>query len=299
MAHGFSDCWVPTDPDVEHDGGHTHNQVWCQCAHSEGGHGYSWQWEATGQSDALVTDRNILFHSTGRNYTTIVKGKQSLEPGMVHYWEMCVTSRIFRPDVVSRFGLSPFFNRSSVLLIRWINQLQSVLCLNCNQVLISSFQVLGIGTQNVSLGQCAIRNVSALGSNDHSWGLTFSGRIQHCGEQLPYWQNIPHGCLIGVYLDRSRGHLEFYINRKGLGVAYTNVPVDPSVKIYPMVCSTGPITAIRLNNCTSVQDTLQLRSFQALAKKQPDQVSILRQIPGFRAILKSYWFLYLLFHYFE
>ncbi|XP_016935219.4 SPRY domain-containing SOCS box protein 3 [Drosophila suzukii] len=258
MAHGFSDCWVPTDPDVEHDGGHTHNQVWCRCAHSEGGHGYSWQWEATGQSDALVTDRNILFHSTGRNYTTIVKGKQSLEPGMVHYWEMCVTSRIFRPDVV-----------------------------------------LGIGTQNVSLGQCAIRNVSALGSNDHSWGLTFSGRIQHCGEQLPYWQNIPHGCLIGVYLDRSRGHLEFYLNRKGLGVAYTNVPVDPSVKIYPMVCSTGPITAIRLNNCTSVHDTLQLRSFQALAKKQPDQVSILRQIPGFRAILKSYWFLYLLFHYFE
>ncbi|XP_037722806.1 SPRY domain-containing SOCS box protein 3-like [Drosophila subpulchrella] len=258
MAHGFCDCWIPTDTDEEHCGGHTPNLVGCQCGDNEGGHGYSWQWEDTKESDSLVTDRDILFHSTRINGTSIVKGKQSLEPGMVHYWEMCVSSPTFRPDVV-----------------------------------------LGIGTQDVSLGQCANRYVSALGSNDHSWGLMFSGRIQHCGEQLPYWQNISQGCLVGVYLDRSRGHLEFYLNRKGLGLAYTNVPVDPSVKIYPMVCSTGSITAIRLNNCTSVQDTLQLRSFQALAKKQPDQVSILRQIPGFRATLKSYWFLYLLFHYFE
>ncbi|XP_016958948.2 SPRY domain-containing SOCS box protein 3-like [Drosophila biarmipes] len=257
MAHRICDCCFPTAKEIEHYRGDIPDILECQCGANEAGNGYSWQWEASEESVTVVTDREVFFHPTKSKGSAIVKGKQSLDPGMLHYWEMRAISPLLGPEVM-----------------------------------------FGIGTQNVNLGEYANISVSALGINDQSWGFSYSGRIQHSGEQLPYWHNFSQNCLVGVYLDRSRGHLEFYLNRKGLGVAYTNVPVDPNVKIYPMVCSTAAGSAIRLINCTSVQDTLQLRSFQALARKQPDQVAILLQIPGFKAICKSFWFLYLLLHYF-
>ncbi|EDX15734.1 GD17641 [Drosophila simulans] len=57
-----------------------------------------------------------------------------------------------------------------------------------------------------------------------------------------------------------------------------------------MVCSTAAKSVIRLINCTSQPVTLQLRSFQALSR-QPLKLAELRQMPGLKGILQSYWFL--------
>ncbi|XP_017010843.2 SPRY domain-containing SOCS box protein 3-like [Drosophila takahashii] len=247
MTQRYCQCWFPSSNDIVRYKGHIPDLVKCRCGEYGVGNGYSWQWDTTEESDALVTERDITFHPTRSQGTAIVKGKKSLEPGMVHYWEMLAISPLYGTDVM-----------------------------------------FGIGTQSIDSGQHRFQYVSALGSNAHSWGLSYSGQIQNCGERLPYAQKFSQGCLIGVYLDRSRGHLEFYINRKALGVAYTNVPVDPNVKIYPMVCSTALKSVIRLTNCTSLPDTLLLRSLQALSRKQ---LSELRKFPGFRSFLKTHWFL--------
>ncbi|ALC44796.1 CG10516 [Drosophila busckii] len=148
--------------------------------------------------------------------------------------------------------------------------------------------MFGIGTDNVDLQQFKFHFVSALGTNAQSWGYSYNGRIQHCGEQLPFGQKFSQGCLVGVYLDRTRGYLEFYLNRRSLGVAYTCIPQH--AKIYPMVCSTAAKSVIRLINSTSQSVTLQLLAFRALAK-QPHKVEELRQMPGLISIMKSYWFL--------
>eukprot|EP00099_Drosophila_melanogaster_P021566 NP_648819.2 uncharacterized protein Dmel_CG10516 [Drosophila melanogaster] len=246
---GFCDCPFPNSIEVTNHKGHIPDLVRCQCGEDESGNVNAWRWHATDESDAVVTDRDIIFHPTYSQGTAIVRGEQALKTNMVHFWEMRVITTLAGTDVM-----------------------------------------FGIGTESVNLGQFKFHFVSALGTNAQSWGFSYSGRIQHCGELLPYGQKFSQGCLIGVCLDRTRGHLEFYLNRRSLGVAYTNVPTDPDVKIYPMVCSTAAKSVIRLINCTSQPVTLQLRSFQALSR-QPLKLAELRQMPGLKGIMQSYWFL--------
>ncbi|XP_018786061.1 PREDICTED: SPRY domain-containing SOCS box protein 3 [Bactrocera latifrons] len=150
--------------------------------------------------------------------------------------------------------------------------------------------MFGIGTDKVELNQFQYHFVSALGTNAQSWGFSYNGKIQHNGVQLPYGLKFSQGCIVGICLDRARGTLEFYLNRRALGVAYTNIPLDPEVKLYAMVCSTAAKSVVRLINSTSQADCLQLRAFKALSK-QPKDLQLLRQMPGFRGILNDYWFL--------
>ncbi|XP_017085209.1 SPRY domain-containing SOCS box protein 3-like [Drosophila eugracilis] len=248
MAYKFCDCSFPSSIEIARCKGHIPDLLKCRCGEYVGE--YPWQWDDSENLDVMVLGKDIVFHHSRSRGTAIVKGKQSLQPGMIHYWEMLAVSPLFGTDVM-----------------------------------------FGIGTQNLDLGQYDFRYVSGLGLDAHSWGLSYFGRLQHGGKRVSYCHSFSQGTLIGVYLDRSRGHIEFYLNRTSLGVAFTNVPVDPDVKIYPMVCSTAGQSVIRLINCTSVLDTMQLRSFQSLSNKHPAKLSALRQIPGLRQIFKSYWFL--------
>lgn len=150
--------------------------------------------------------------------------------------------------------------------------------------------MFGIGTDKVALTQFKFHFLSALGTNSQSWGFSYEGKIHHNGLHLKYGQKFSQGCIVGVLLDRVRGQLEFFLNRRSLGVAYTNIPSDPNIKIFPMVCSTAAKSCIRLMNATSQLESLQLRSFRALAK-QPKALEELRQLPGLRTILNNYWFL--------
>uniref|UniRef100_W8BGI8 SPRY domain-containing SOCS box protein 3 n=1 Tax=Ceratitis capitata TaxID=7213 RepID=W8BGI8_CERCA len=150
--------------------------------------------------------------------------------------------------------------------------------------------MFGVGTDKVELNQFQYHFVSALGTNAQSWGFSYNGKIQHNGVQLPYGQKFSQGCIVGVCLDRARGTLEFYLNRRSLGIAYTNIPRDPQVQLYAMVCSTAAKSVVRLINSTSQMDCLQLRAFKALSK-HPKDLQLLRQMPGFRGVLNDYWFL--------
>ncbi|XP_037821589.1 SPRY domain-containing SOCS box protein 3 [Lucilia sericata] len=150
--------------------------------------------------------------------------------------------------------------------------------------------MFGIGTDKFDLTQFKFHFVSALGTNSQSWGFSYEGKIHHNGVHLKYGQKFSQGCIVGVLLDRMRGQLEFFLNRRSLGVAYCNIPNDPHVKLYPMVCSTAAKSCIRLINATSQVECLQLRAFRALAK-QPKALEELRQLPGLKTILKNYWFL--------
>jgi len=47
---------------------------------------------------------------------------------------------------------------------------------------------------------------------------------------------------------------------------------------------------ISLSNSTSQPATLQLRAFQSLVK-HPEKLEELRQMPGLKSIMQSYWFL--------
>lgn len=149
--------------------------------------------------------------------------------------------------------------------------------------------MIGIGTDKVNLDQFKHHFVSALGTNRESWGYSYNGMKQHNGHQIPYGNKYSQACIVGVYLDLTRGHLEFFLNRRSLGIAYTNIPIHPNIQIYPMVCSTVAKSAIRLINSTSQLDCLELRAFKALSK-QPALLKELTEMPGLRSILKSYWF---------
>lgn len=150
--------------------------------------------------------------------------------------------------------------------------------------------MFGIGTDEVNLNQYKFRFASALGKNSHSWAYSYAGRIHHNNVRTPYGQQFSQGCIVGVLLDRQRGHLEFFLNRRPMGVAFTNIPNDPQIKIYPMIASTAAKCTVRLINATSQTQCLQLRSFRMLAK-QPKALKELRQMPGLKTILNNYWFL--------
>ncbi|XP_059216843.1 SPRY domain-containing SOCS box protein 3 isoform X2 [Stomoxys calcitrans] len=150
--------------------------------------------------------------------------------------------------------------------------------------------MFGIGTDNVDLTEYKFHFASALGSNDQSWAFSYEGKIHHNGQQTTYGQKFSQGCVVGILLDRSRGQLEFFLNRRSLGVAFTNICNDPHVKLYPMVCSTAAKSAIRLINASSQIECLQLRAFRAMSK-QPKALEELKRMPGLRNILNNYWFL--------
>lgn len=150
--------------------------------------------------------------------------------------------------------------------------------------------MFGIGTDEVNLNQFKFHFVSALGINSHSWAFSYEGRIHHNNVHTPYGQPFSQGCIVGILLDRQRGTLEFFLNRRPMGVAFTNIPTDPQIKIYPMVASTAAKCTVRLINAASQVECLQLRAFRMLAK-QPKALQELRQMPGLKGILNNYWFL--------
>lgn len=124
--------------------------------------------------------------------------------------------------------------------------------------------MIGIGTDNVNIESHSYKFSSFLGLDDQTWGFSYRGLAQHQGRLKYYGRKFSRGCIIGVHLDLERGCLEFSINRKSLGVAYTNIRLDRTVKIYPMVCSTSAKTTIKLINSQSVKSSLQFFCMNAI-----------------------------------
>lgn len=73
--------------------------------------------------------------------------------------------------------------------------------------------MIGIGTEDVDLLEYRYKFASVLGLDDKSWGYSHRGMIQHKNILKYYGKHYAKRYIIGVYLDLSRGYLEFYVNR--------------------------------------------------------------------------------------
>lgn len=74
-------------------------------------------------------------------------------------------------------------------------------------------QMVGIGTDELNLLEYRYRFASVLGLDHRSWGFSHRGMIQHKNILKYYGKSFTKRCIVGVYLDLSRGHMEFYVNR--------------------------------------------------------------------------------------
>lgn len=126
--------------------------------------------------------------------------------------------------------------------------------------------MFGIGTDKANPSKYAYKFTSFLGLDTESWGYSYRGSIQHNGQFKYYGKRFCRGSIVGIYVDLERGLLEFYLNRRPLGKAF-QIPVDKSVKLYPMVSCTSAKTVVKLLNSTSIRSSLQYNCMRAISRR--------------------------------
>lgn len=142
--------------------------------------------------------------------------------------------------------------------------------------------MIGVGTAQADLS-ANNKFCSLLGLNKESWGFSYKGKIQHNGERRDYSEQFYQGSLVGLYYDSWKGTIEFFVNRKPLGIAFTGLF---NLSLYPMVCSTAAKSIVRLSQCVSAQSSLQMdcvkmlrpSDFTYLKKAFPSLVTVLTDI---------------------
>jgi SPRY domain-containing SOCS box protein 3 len=127
-------------------------------------------------------------------------------------------------------------------------------------------QMIGIGTDKVDLREHQYRFTSPLGLDDQSYGYSYRGLIQHAGCLKYYGKKYTRGCIVGVHLNLKTGTMEFYLNRRTQGLAFTGISLDPTVSYFPMACSTSAKSVIKLINATSYPDNLQFNCMRRVAR---------------------------------
>ncbi|XP_060950810.1 SPRY domain-containing SOCS box protein 3-like isoform X3 [Limanda limanda] len=145
--------------------------------------------------------------------------------------------------------------------------------------------MVGIGTKEVNLEKFKYNFGSLLGHDEDSWGLSYTGLLQHKGDKVDFSSQFGQGSIIGVHLDTWHGTLTFYKNRHCIGVATRRLPNN---KFYPMVCSTAAKSSMKLiracHTPTSLQYLCCARLHQMLPRC-PDVLSALELPPGLRTLL--------------
>ena len=78
--------------------------------------------------------------------------------------------------------------------------------------------MVGIGTKKADLTSTMECFCSLLGRDCESWGYSYRGYIQHAGQTKVYTSCFKQGSSVGVYLDTWKGTLQFFLDRKPLGM---------------------------------------------------------------------------------
>merc|ERR1712227_368952 len=94
---------------------------------------------------------------------------------------------------------------------------------------------------------------SLIGCDMNSWGFSFHGYLQHRGTKTDYGTKWGIGDIVGVHYDSWRGNIQFYINRKPLGVAWEGVRVE---EMFPVVSSTAAKSEVKLITALSFPNSL-------------------------------------------
>ncbi|KAA0705072.1 SPRY domain-containing SOCS box protein 3 [Triplophysa tibetana] len=145
--------------------------------------------------------------------------------------------------------------------------------------------MVGIGTSEVNLDQFRHSFCGMLGTDEDSWGLSYTGQLHHKGSKVNFSSRFGQGSIIGVHLDTWHGTLSFYKNRRCIGVAATHLQ---NMRLYPMVCSTAAKSSMKLIRSHSTPTTLQYRCCTQLRNMLPDYADTLRMLllpPGLRLLL--------------
>lgn len=78
--------------------------------------------------------------------------------------------------------------------------------------------MIGVGTSGLNFLDWRDEFCSLLGIDSHSWGYSYHGNIQHDNLVRKYGSPFGMGSIIGLHLDMCSGTLEYYLNRKPLGI---------------------------------------------------------------------------------
>ncbi|KZC06317.1 SPRY domain-containing SOCS box protein 3 [Dufourea novaeangliae] len=142
--------------------------------------------------------------------------------------------------------------------------------------------MVGVGTGKVDMNSAKSSFCSFLGLNRESYGFSYQGCIQYGGRTCKYGSSFEQGTLVGVHLNTWKGTLEFFLNRKSLGIAFNGLR---DTMLYPMMCSTSAQTKMRLTHCSSMPVSLQTECLAVLRPSQREYIS--RTFPGLRHISES------------
>ncbi|KAJ7984542.1 hypothetical protein DPEC_G00355880 [Dallia pectoralis] len=147
--------------------------------------------------------------------------------------------------------------------------------------------MVGIGTSEVNLDKFKHSFCSLLGTDEDSWGLSYTGILQHKGEKVHFSSRFGQGSIIGLHFDTWHGTLTFYKNRRCIGVAATRLQ---NKKFYPMVCSTAAKSSMKVIRACYTPTSLQYLCCSRLHQLWSDcpvALSALPIPPGLRHLLHN------------
>ncbi|XP_049419604.1 SPRY domain-containing SOCS box protein 3 isoform X1 [Epinephelus fuscoguttatus] len=146
--------------------------------------------------------------------------------------------------------------------------------------------MVGIGTSEVNLEKFKFSFGSLLGHDEDSWGLSYTGLLQHKGDKVKFSSRFGQGSIIGVHLDTWHGTLTFYKNRHCIGVAATRLQ---NKKFYPMVCSTAAKSSMKVIRACYTPTSLQYiccAQLRQMSPHCPDVLDAVELPPGLRNLLQ-------------
>jgi len=233
-----------------------------------------WTWDKERRTPSAAVSEcgtNVEFHPVLSTGTAIATGSSSLTSGYHHFWEVKLTKPVYGTDIM-----------------------------------------IGITTQEFEFSGSRNMFSSLLGKDDESWGFSYQGYTQHADIRQKYAckgsENLGSqrasdavwsiGSIVGAHLDTFRGTLEFYVNRRPLGVAFSGLK---GKTLYPAVCSTAAKSEMKLICAQSFRSTLQFDCIKLLSKaikshrdKGHSKIPPLYLPPGLvKSINTNYWFFFM------
>ncbi|KYN01078.1 SPRY domain-containing SOCS box protein 3 [Cyphomyrmex costatus] len=142
--------------------------------------------------------------------------------------------------------------------------------------------MVGVGTANAELHNASEHFCALLGRDQESWGFSYKGYLQHDGKTCKYGTRFGQKDSIGIHLDAWTGTLQFFINRKPLGVAFTKLN---NVILYPLISSTMAQCVMKLTYSCSMPVSLQTICLAVLSPSQ--KLYLYKKFPGLRYLTNN------------
>lgn len=142
--------------------------------------------------------------------------------------------------------------------------------------------MVGMGTANAEINNAGTIFCALLGRDQESWGFSYKGYVQHDGKKRKYGTTFRQGSLVGVHLDTWSGTLQFFLDRKPLGIAFTRLN---NVMLYPLISSTMAQCEIKLTYNCSIPVTLQTTCLAILSPLQRAYLS--EAFPGLHYLYQN------------